>query len=322
MTNTQDFAREWQFTINNYTNKDLKKLYSLNRDLYDYMILGFEVGDKKNTKHIQGAIRLDRQHRFGRLKKIFQLYRSGMKKGQFLNFHREKARNFNKLVEYSKKDGNFVEFGVLGGSGSSNKMLDLKRLVEIDFQNENEILYHNATSYNSIQFIKNVMPLRFKHRDMNKPPVVIWLYGGSGVGKTFSVYNQFLEKNIYSVVENNWIGQDYNQEEVILFDDFRNGNISFEKILKITDRYKYSLSRRGSSPIPLNSPYIIFTSPLSLSDTFSDGGFDLKEDEVVQLKRRFVEIEVKSNNEVIDLKNIKSKHNIPLTKEQEINDVW
>jgi hypothetical protein len=87
------------------------------------------------------------------------------------------------------------------------------------------------------------------------------------------------------VVEYNWLGQDYKQNEVLLFDDFRKSDLAFNKVLKITDVYPYALPVRAGSPIPLKSPNIIFTTPKSILNTYGENGGD----DVFQLLRRVCE---------------------------------
>ena len=78
----------------------------------------------------------------------------------------------------------------------------------------------------------------------------------------------------------------------------------FNTVLKITDRYPFTLEYKGGQ-IPLNSPYIVFTSPKCINLTFITGTEDLK-----QLKRRIIEIDLDSvaNIEEIDLKDLDEKY--------------
>jgi len=128
---------------------------------------------------------------------------------------------------------------------------------------------------------------------------VYWIYGRTGIGKTSLVYRCF--NDICSVSDSNWIGTGYTQNECLLFDDFREGNVPFEQLLKITDRYPFTLFFKGGS-IPLNSPFIIFTSPQSIDNSFP---WIRKGENLEQLKRRVVEIDLDMVEDIsaIDLKN-------------------
>jgi len=89
-----------------------------------------------------------------------------------------------------------------------------------------------------------------------------------------------------------------------LFDDYRPADLPFNDLLKIADRYPYTLERKHGN-IPLNSPYIVFTSPKPVREAFKFLGED-----VAQLERRVIQIhllhEVEADN--IDLQNLDSKY--------------
>jgi hypothetical protein len=112
------------------------------------------------------------------------------------------------------------------------------------------------------------------------------VWGESGLGKTKKVYDEFGIENVFSVDDFQWLGENYLQQKVYLFDDFRAGDVKFNKLLKICDRYPVSLPVKGSH-IPLNSSYIIITSNKSIQETFD---FEKHIEDVHQLERRVCEV--------------------------------
>jgi len=86
-------ARNYVFTLNNYTTKELDALIG-NTD-YKYMIFGFE---EKSTKHLQGYMEFDQQIRICELKYF-----------PFERMHLERRKGTQKqAIEYCQKDGRLV----------------------------------------------------------------------------------------------------------------------------------------------------------------------------------------------------------------------
>ncbi len=88
-------------------------------------------------------------------------------------------------------------------------------------------------------------------------PIVIWIYGSTGIGKTRFVYDNFTD--IYPSDNSKWF-DGYEQNKVILIDDYRCDYIKFHTLLRFIDRYPFTRELKGST-IQINSKYIIFTSP-------------------------------------------------------------
>ena len=62
-------ARTWDFTINNYTPCDIDLLYLWSQDV-NRMVASKEIGDEKQTPHLQGRVTFKRSYRMKALKKL------------------------------------------------------------------------------------------------------------------------------------------------------------------------------------------------------------------------------------------------------------
>lgn len=95
-------AKNWCFTLNNYSPEDVDRLRSL-RSVYGdvtYLIFGREVGES-GTPHLQGYIQLSKRKPLLQVKVLL----GG-------NPHLEISRGtVQEAAEYCKKDGDFEEFG-------------------------------------------------------------------------------------------------------------------------------------------------------------------------------------------------------------------
>lgn len=111
-------AKNWCFTLNNYTNEEVEKLSSLGDNVV-YCVFGKEVGDN-GTPHLQGFISFKTRIRMGPVKAII---------GE--RAHVEVARDIPASIKYCKKDGNFIEIGSCpGGSGKRTDLDAFKEAVK------------------------------------------------------------------------------------------------------------------------------------------------------------------------------------------------
>lgn len=119
-------AKNWCFTLNNYTNVQYQWLQTIhqNRECMNdvgiknncvrYLIFGKEVGES-GTPHLQGFISFENRLRLAEVRRLFQA-------------HFEVARNPIQAIQYCKKEGEFLEFGLF--KGCPGKRSDLEEFKE------------------------------------------------------------------------------------------------------------------------------------------------------------------------------------------------
>lgn len=124
-------AKNWCFTLNNYTDDDITRLDALvDENKAKYIIYGKEVGEQ-GTPHLQGLVILENRCRMAQVKRILGS-----------NPHVEIPRNLNASIQYCKKEGDWKEFGTRANNQGKRTdidsfkedvkagMLDLRRLRE------------------------------------------------------------------------------------------------------------------------------------------------------------------------------------------------
>lgn len=114
-------CKNWCFTLNNYSNDDINRLNRLieTDTRVNYIIYGKEIAES-GTPHLQGFLQLKKGGRLLQAKTIIGS-----------NPHIEPSRNLNASVQYCKKEGDWVEFGGLGGgSGKRNDLEEFKNAVK------------------------------------------------------------------------------------------------------------------------------------------------------------------------------------------------
>ncbi len=269
-------ARNYIFTINNYTTETLQDFTKVAQSLekHVYICYGLEIAPTTGTKHIQGYIQLSDNQGFKFLQNYFNLKRDG----ELIKFHTQPAKGTLKENQvYTSKAGEWFEYGTPKKGGRS----DLSRLRELVQENPSDIqriINEECTNFQQIKYVETLQKYQFKPRDIRNPPKVFWIYGSTGIGKSKLVYDSF--DSVCCVSDLKWPGDNYNQEECLLIDDYREEDMKFHILLRITDRYPYKLAFKGGS-VELNSPFVVITTPLSISDTFKFLNEDIK-----QLKRR------------------------------------
>lgn len=246
------------FTLNNYTQDEYEYLSEFKTK---YTIIGKEIGEK-GTPHLQGYMEFENAISHNKIKKLSP------------RLHFEPRRGTPKQAsDYCKKDNNYFESGTLSKQGERT---DLSIVAEkiIEKEDIRKIALEHPTTF--IKYHKGLTALHNiikPHRD--KRPTCYWFYGSSGVGKTYRAKQ--LGKS-YFIKDNTKWWADYNQEEVIIIDDFRKDDVPLQVLLKWLDENKLSVEVKGGY-IPLNSPIIAITCDVGPHQYWQ--GNDL-----LQLKRR------------------------------------
>jgi len=161
-----------------------------------------------------------------------------------------------------------------------------------------------ACSLSSVEEVKRVAPTVFVkyHAGIEKlfgPPVpswvertekpsVSWRFGRTGTGKSHVIQTlaqSLPEGQIYLKDDDVW-WPGYNQQEVIVIDDFRRDwkGWSMRYLLRLLDRYPMAVQTKGGY-VQINSGTIIITAPVGPSEMFR-GGDEGSVSDVAQLLRR------------------------------------
>lgn len=75
----------------------------------------------------------------------------------------------------------------------------------------------------------------------NKPPTVIWIHGPTGTGKTRYIYDNHDPEDIWVSARDLKYWPNYTNQPVALIDDFRKDFCTFHELLRILDRYPYTV---------------------------------------------------------------------------------
>lgn len=240
-----------------------------------YIVIGKETGTN-GTPHLQGYVEMTNAVRLSSLKKMCERAHWEPRKGTPAQ-----------AAEYCKKDGNYWESGELPNQGARN---DLKEVAE---QVRSGVSLAKVAEENPgmwVKYHKGFRDLKMSLlKDRTERPTVIWLWGGTGVGKTRTA----VEKSSSFYIKDGthwWDG--YEQQETIIIDDF-DGKWPFRDLLRLLDRYPYRGQYKGGY-VNVNSPYIYITCEFHPCVLWSGTS-------LTQITRRLTEIKhLVSDTEVAD----------------------
>lgn len=191
-------------------------------------------------------------------------------------------------VAYCRKDGVFTEFG----DQPSDEFTAMERLRGYvrEIRDESKSVASFVLDMPEVfhmygRTLERAEDLTLSGRFRDFVPRVYWLYGPTGSGKTRRAV-ELAGNSVYWYQHSDHGWQDgYSGESSIIIDDFR-GNIKYEELLRMLDRYPYSFPRRGRRPVPVMATTFIITSSLSPDEAYPRRN---ERDSIAQLRRRITE---------------------------------
>lgn len=228
------------FTWNNYPDKGIEMLEA-QLPPHSYLIVGREVGES-GTPHLQGYVEFKSQAAFSTLKR------------KFPEVHWEKRMgNAQQASDYCRKEGTVYESGTI--SVGQGRRTDLEALAEAvrDGMSISEVAQTDPVNF--VKYSRGLQALADTvqvHR--TEPPVVTWLWGMSGTGKTRTAVNAHPPAYIKDGTQ--W-WNNYVQQPSIVVDDF-DGQWPYRDLLRFLDRYEYQGQVKGGY-VKINSPHIYIT---------------------------------------------------------------
>lgn len=266
-------ARNFCFTINNYTEEDKNVVENIE---CKYIIYGFEKG-KKETPHIQGYIEFKNARTVKGLSKSLKRASIRIAKGTG-------DENF----EYCSKSGVFFERGKKKEQGERKDLVELKDEI-IKGLDLDELILDDPMSFHQYgRTLERITDIKLRTLSRTEPTIGVWLFGPTGSGKSKRAFENYSNKTHYLWKDDKGWQDGYKQQDTVIVDDFR-GNICYADILKLADRHPWFVPRRGREPMPFISKKVIITSSLRPEEVYNNLS---KNDSMEQLYRRYTVIHV------------------------------
>lgn len=257
--------------MNNYTDSAIQALHDLP---VRYMVYGREVAPTTNTPHLQGYVSFPTvKSKTAAIKNLPGCHVEPRKGTQ------------EQAIAYCKKDGQFTERGLApeqnGGDKMKDKILKNKRLLVDDVDT---LIDAGDVSVLQLPLLKKA---RIAYTDFKSQPrdfkTIVKVYiGTTGTGKSRKAHEE--DKTTWTHPGDRWF-DGYQQDEVVLFDDFEGvkSGITYRKFLQITDRY--------AQTVPVKNGFVNWRPKIAVFTTNIEPKHWYPEDDPTPLLRRIDEIE-------------------------------
>lgn len=219
-------------------------------------------------------------------------------------FHLEPTRgNKDQAEDYINKQGKYAEKGevviakyqhgeIQGNQGNRSDLKAIEGLLS-EGKTPSEIMREN---FSFRRYEKMIRDAYFDKRSIETPYKrqinVIWHYGETGTGKSYTSYKLVEEKGLDRVYvindfENGGLDH-YCGQEILFMDEFR-GQWKYAQLLAALDGYKIEMHARNTNTLPLWTEVHI-TSPLTPDEVYQNMMTSGKHDSINQLLRRLTTI--------------------------------
>lgn len=268
-------AKTWDITINNYTDSDVSFLENLE---CSKKIISKEVGEK-GTPHLQGRMTFKRTYRFTQLKKLHSKAHWSIT---------ECPQDFNYIM---KEDSEII---IKEDNRKQGYRTDLVKIYEEIKEGktveqitiEAPIIYHQYGR--TLEKLEDIVNRKKFRTEMTKCE---WLYGETGVGKSHKAFENYSEDTHYLWTNDGGWWDGYRGQEIVVINDFR-GEIPYNMMLQLIDKWPMKVRRRNREPMPFVSKMIYITSSLRPDQIYRHRD---EEDNIAQLLRRIKVTECKKN---------------------------
>lgn len=271
-------CRKWTLCLNNYTPEELESWKEEISERCAYGVVGFEKGES-GTPHLQAYVEYKNARRWKTVKTIFgNRCHIEVKTKNCTNVH---SANYCKKGEQSHDEwtnknteghnfglnANFWEHGTLvaENQGCRNDLKAIAEAIQEDGNNIRELVSHDLI-INKQQFDTAEKLMKYYEEPRDDKPEIWWLWGESGVGKTKGAYDLCKLKPWVSKGDLKWF-DGYDGHEDVIFDDFRYDHCEFSTLLRLLDRYEFSVPIKGSFR-QWKPKRIFITTPQSIRETY------------------------------------------------------
>lgn len=220
MPKTPTQTKNWCFTINN-PEFEPSRLPSKWPEV-KYAVWQLEQGENK-TPHLQGLVQFKTNQRFNALKKLGD------------EVHWEATLSVQASIEYcQKEEGRLAGPWTIGTppqQGARNDLLAVQEKLDKGASIKQIYQEHFIASSKYHQFFKEYKRVCTEPR--SQAPLVEWIYGPTGTGKSHYALTQ--EGRKYWMGAEKWF-DDYDNEDILVMDEYH-AQFKYSYLLRLLDKY-------------------------------------------------------------------------------------
>lgn len=272
-------SRKYLLTINNpkengFSCEHLQQIITDNFKSILYYCLADDVGGNEGTYHTNVFLQFSSPVRFSQIKKYFPTAHIDRSRGTSRQnkeyvFKQGRWSNMSKSVTHLPETR--FEWGELPEErpGNRSDLHELYTQIKDGLTNA-EILEHSSNNLLLLNHIDKVRKtvLEAKYRDTWRDLTVAYISGKTGVGKTRGILEHFGYQNVYRITNYKNPFDSYNQQSVILFDEYHS-QLKIDEMLNYLDGYPLELPCRYNNKVACFTKVFI-VSNISITDQYKE----------------------------------------------------
>lgn len=274
-------------------------MFTMFKEMYEkynwsYYHVAQEIAPETGNKHMDGYYEYTTQRKeVTERKKFTKKFGNGF--GDLVKAQGTAGEN----KDYSEKEGRRFETAGTPGKGQGERtdlneikddIMSGKRKVDDIAVEDPEIFHQYGRTLSKIEDIA------LRKRFRTEMTTGIWYYGPTAVGKSHKAFEGYHPDTHYLWKLNEKSGwQDgYIGQETVIMNDFR-GEIKYNELLQIIDKWPHTVPRRGREPAPFLAKKVIITSSLPPELVYKQR---IEEDSLEQLYRRVKVVELQRQQKI------------------------
>lgn len=258
-------------TLHNYDDGDIEWLKSLECTV---MVVAKEICPETGTPHLQFSVTFRRAYSFAAMKKMHSR----------VSWHMQKCKQDNNYCR--KRDSEvIIDRDERKAKGARSDIAVVKQLVQET--HSMAAVVDVATSVQSIRMAEAWLKYHEAKRPISPAPEIHVRWGPPGTGKTRYVWDKYPLDEVFQPTSYKW-WEGYDGHKVVLIDEFRANWCTFGQLLRLLDRYPYTVEVKGGSR-QIQATVWYITSSLHPRDWYDPGHFNASE-RVEQLLRRLTTV--------------------------------
>lgn len=270
-------SKSWEFTI--YAKNLHAEAAWLKNLEFSHMVVSKEDNDKTDNEHLQGSVTWKRSYSRAALKKLHPTAHWEITKATAdKNYPKKRTSEVLIDIDNRKKKGARTDIEVVKEVVQST--CSMREVVNV------------ATSLQGVRMAELWLKYNEPKRPIDPAPEIHWRWGKAGTGKTRFIWDTYSIEEVYTPTTEKW-WEGYDGHKIVLIDEFDAAYCTFKRLLRITDRYPYTVETKNGSRQMLATKFYI-TSSYHPTKVYSEVHFD-SENRLDQLTRRITSItELKS----------------------------
>lgn len=236
------------------------------------MVIGEHVGEKSKIPHIHALVEFTTAIEFTTVKLAVPRANIELKRGTGAQARKYIAKE-NKIL---------YEYGSISAQGKKS-IVDIKEAIK---KNGKVRPFFDDLTFSQFKTLTSVVNTVEPTRDFKT--VTIWICGKTGIGKSrvakeLCEYMYGSDETYFNASSSKFFSC-YDAHDACIIDEFRFDSLKFTDLLRISDRYPYSIEVKGGFRQFL-SKILFITSPLPPSETFLTVS---SSEDMEQLHRRII----------------------------------